>query len=263
MKILVCVKPVPDVSEAEIRVSQDGLSVDLGNPPTEINGADNCAVEEALRIKEACGGTVHTLTIGPSQDDVVIRMALAKGCDSASRIEYPELSGRTSPLAIARILAAAIKENEFDIVLTGAMSSDAGNMAVGVALAAELDVNHASMVKKVELGNGRVRVVRELEGGAGESLDVALPAVLTIQTGINKPRYAQILGIRAAQKKELKVQALSDLNLSGNELHAPALNPRFEKFHFPQSVSKAEVLSGEPKEKAEMLVGKMIQWGVL
>lgn len=263
MKIFVCVKRVPNVSEADIKIAPGGKSVDLGRLPTEMNDADNCAVEEALRMKEATGGSVQTVTIGPGEDDVMIRMALAKGCDSSIRIEYPELSARTSPLAIAKILAAAIKGKEFDLVLTGAMASDAGNMAVGVALAAELGVRHAAMVKKVDLGSGRARVVRELEGGGGEVLEVALPAVLTIQTGINKPRYAQILGIRAAQKKELKVQKLEDLGLTADDVEGSGRSVRFEKFYFPEVVSKAEFVEGEPDVKAEVLAGKIIQWGVL
>lgn len=263
MKIFVCVKQVPDVSEADIKVAPGGKSVDLGRLPMEMNGADNCAVEEALRMKEANGGSVQTVTIGPGEDDVMIRMALAKGCDSSIRIEYPELSARTSPLAIAKILAAAIKGKEFDLVLTGAMASDAGNMAVGVALAGELGVSHASMVKKVDLESGRVRVVRELEGGGGEVLEVTLPAVLTIQTGINKPRYAQILGIRAAQKKELKVQTLEDLGLTADGVQGSGRSVHFDKFYFPEVASKAEYLAGEPQAKAEVLAGKMIQWGVL
>lgn len=263
MKIIVCVKRVPNVSEADVKIAPGGQSVDLGRVQAEINDADNCAVEEALRIKEVQGGSVQTVTIGSAEDDVMIRMALAKGCDSSIRIAFPELSVRTSPLAIAKILAAAIRGKEFDLVLTGAMASDAGNMAVGVALAAELGVRHAAMVKKVDLQDGRARVVRELEGGGGEVLDVTLPAVLTIQTGINKPRYAQILGIRAAQRKELKVQELDDLGLAAVDVDDAARSVRFEKFHFPEVVSKADFLAGDVDAKAEALAGRIMQWGVL
>ena len=263
MRIIVCVKRVPNVSEADIKLAPGGRSVDFGRLPTEMNEADNCAVEEAIRIKEACGGSVQTLTIGSGEDDVMIRMALAKGCDSSIRIDHPELGAQTSPLAIAKVLAAAIKGTEFDLVLTGAMASDACNMAVGVALAAELGVSHAAVVKKVELTNGHARVVRELEGGGGEVLEMSLPAVLTIQTGINKPRYAQILGIRAAQKKELKVQSLAELGLDADALSGLGGAIRFEKFHFPEVGSKAEVIEGDLDIKAELLVGKIVQWGVI
>lgn len=263
MKIIVCIKRVPNVSEADIKLGPQGRSVDLGRLPADINDADNCAVEEALRIKEATAGSVHTVTIGPDEDDVVIRMALAKGCDSSTRIEYPGLGAPTSPLVIARILAAAIRGREFDLVLTGAMAADAGNMAVGVALAAELGVRHAAMVKKVDVESRRVRVVRELEGGVGEVLEMALPAVLTIQTGINKPRYAQIPGIRAAQKKELKVHSLQDLGLDPDEVEGAARGARFERFCFPEVVCRAEFVEGEPGVKAKVLAEKIIRWGVL
>ncbi|MCC6441424.1 MAG: electron transfer flavoprotein subunit beta/FixA family protein [Rhodanobacteraceae bacterium] len=263
MKIIVCIKRVPGISEADIKLAAGSMNVDLGRLPMDVNEADNCAIEEAIRMKEAHGGSVHTVTIGSGEDDVMIRMALAKGCDASTRIDSPELPAHTSPLAIAKVLATAIREMEFDLVLTGAMAADTGNMAVGVALAAELGVHHAAVVRKLDLAGDQIRVVRELEGGAGEVLNMRLPALLTIQTGINKPRYAPILGIRAAQKKELKVLSLAQLGLDPGELAGPESTVQFEGFHFPAVVNKAEQIEGNLDMKSELLAARIVQWGVL
>jgi electron transfer flavoprotein beta subunit len=202
------------------------------------------------------------VTIGSKDEDVMIRMALAKGCDSSARIEYPRLGAKTNPLAIAKILAAAIKGQPFDLVLTGATASDDGHGAVGVALAEELGIRHAAMVRKVEIVDGRARVVRELEGGFGEAVEIGLPAALTIQTGTNRPRYAQLLGIRAAQKKELKVQGLADLGLDADEIEV-CRGVEFERFYRPEVVSRAQVIEGSAETKAELLAAKIIQAGGL
>lgn len=263
MKIFVCIKRVPNVSEAAVKMTAGGTDIDIGGVPMDINDADSCAVEQAILIKEAAGGSVHSVTIGPQQEDVMIRMALAKGCDSSIRIEYPGLNSKTHPLTIAKILAAAIKSQEFDLILTGVMASDDGHTAVGVALAEELGVPHAAMVKKVEVKDGSVRVVRELEGGLGEVLDITLPAVLTVQTGINKPRYAQILGIRGAQKKPLEVRSLDDIGLDATQFDELDRLVKFEKFSYPEAASKAEFIEGEPDAKAETLAQKIIRGGVL
>ncbi|MFU8795520.1 MAG: electron transfer flavoprotein subunit beta/FixA family protein, partial [Dethiobacteria bacterium] len=212
MKMFVCIKYVPDTSEAEVKVNPDGVTVDSARFSFDINDADNYAVEESVLIKEAKEGDITVVSIGPKQSDVMIRMAMAKGCDQAVRIEDDRIATH-DPLMVAKVLAGAIKGQEFDLVLTGCMASDDGHMSTGVALAEELGVSHASMVKKVELLDGKVRAHRELEGGLLEVVELELPAVLTIQTGINEPRYAPIRGIRLAQKKELKVVSLDDLSI--------------------------------------------------
>ena len=149
---------------------------------------------------------------------------------------------------MAETLAAAIKSQEFDLVLTGSMAKDDGAMAVGVALAEELGVPHAAMVKKVEVGDGKIKVQRELEGGIGEVVELTLPAVVTIQTGINEPRYAPIRGIRQAQKKELKVVTIDDLGLDENEVNEAGSLIELQKLYIPEVVSNAEIIE-EPEKK--------------
>jgi electron transfer flavoprotein beta subunit len=136
-------------------------------------------------------------------------------------------------------------------------------MAVGVALAETLGVPHAAMVKKVEVDEGKVKVYRELEGGLSEVVELALPAVLTIQTGINEPRYAPIRGIRMAQKKELKVLNLDDLGLAEDDVSEGSSLVELKNLYIPEVVSHAEIIEGEPEEKAEILADKLVKGGLL
>jgi electron transfer flavoprotein beta subunit len=262
MKTFVCIKYVPDTSEAEVKVNAEGTAVDSSRFSFDINDADNYAVEESVQIKEKQEGTVTVLSIGPKESEVMIRMAMAKGCDNAVRVEDPRIAA-FDPLMVAKVLAAAIKGQEFDLVLTGCMAADDGQMATGVALAEELGVSHAAMVKKVEVLDGKVKVYRELEGGLMEVVEVALPAVLTIQTGINEPRYAPIRGIREAQKKELKVVNLDELGVAAGDVDAAASKIVLEKLYIPEVVSAAEFIEGEPDQKAEKLASILVKGGLV
>lgn len=262
MKMFVCIKYVPDTSEAEVKVNPDGVSVDSSRFSFDINDADNYAVEEAVLIKEAGEGDITVLSIGPKQSDVMIRMAMAKGCDQAIRVEDERIATH-DPLMVAKVLAGAIKSQEFDLVLTGCMAGDDGYMTTGVALAEELGVNHASMVKKVEVLDGKVKVHRELEGGLLEVVEVDLPAVLTIQTGINEPRYAPIRGIRAAQKKELKVANLDDIGVDPAVVGPEASMLVLEELYIPEVESSAEFIEGEAEEKADKLASILVKGGLV
>lgn len=262
MKMFVCIKYVPDTSEAEVKVNPDGVTVDSSRFSFDINDADNYAVEESVLIKEAKEGDVTVVSIGPKQSDVMIRMAMAKGCDQAVRIEDDRIAGH-DPLMVAKVLAGAIRGQEFDLVLTGCMASDDGHMSTGVALAEELGVNHASMVKKVEVLDGKVRAHRELEGGLLEVVELELPAVLTIQTGINEPRYAPIRGIRQAQKKELKVVSLDDLGVDPASVGSDASMVVLEELYIPEVESSAEFIEGEAEEKAEKLASILVKGGLV
>lgn len=262
MRSFVCIKYVPDTSEAEVKVDATGKGVDSSRFSFDINDADNYAVEESVLIKEKYGGEVTVLSIGPKEAEVMIRMAMAKGCDNAVRIEDERIAAH-DPLMVAKTLAGAIKGQQFDLVLTGCMAADDGQMVTGVALAEELGVPHAAMVKKVEILDGKVKAYRELEGGLMEVVELNLPAVLTIQTGINEPRYAPIRGIREAQKKELKVARLDDLGIDPATVNAEASQIVLEKLYLPVVESKAEVIEGEPEEKAEKLASILVKGGLV
>lgn len=262
MKTFVCIKYVPDTSEAKIQVNAEGTAVDSNRFSFDINDADNYAVEESVQIKEREGGEVTIVSIGPKESDMIIRRALAKGCDKAVRIEDQRIAAY-DPLMVAKVLAGAIKADAFDLVLTGCMAADDGQMVTGVALAEELGVAHASMVKKVEFLGGKVKVFRELEGGIIEVVELALPAVLTIQTGINEPRYAPMRGIREAQKKELKVVSLDGLGVLASEVDANASKIILEKLCIPVIESKAEIIEGKTDEKAAKLASILVKGGLI
>ena len=262
MKVLVCIKSVPDTSEAEIKIDKSGRGIEQSGLNYDINESDNYAVEEAILTKEAHDGEVQVVSIAPQSADVMIRMALAKGAEKAIRVEDERIN-KLDPLQVAKVLAAAVRSEEFDLIFTGCMSSDDKNMSVGVALAEELGVNHAAMVKHVEVGEGKVRVQRELEGGLLEVSDVALPAVLTIQTGINTPRYAPIRGLRQAMKKEIKVVSLDDLGVDAAQVDEADSKVEMLGFYIPVVASNAEMIEGTPDEKAEQLALKLVKGGLV
>jgi len=262
MRTIVCIKYVPDTSEVEVKVNAAGTAVDSSRFSFDINDSDNYAVEESVQIKEKKGGAVTVLSIGPKESEVMIRMAMAKGCDNAVRVEDARIAS-FDPLMVAKVLAGAIKGREFDLVLTGCMAADDGQMATGVALAEELGIAHAAMVKKLEILDSKVKAHRELEGGLMEVVELTLPAVLTIQTGINEPRYAPVRGIREAQKKELKVVNLDELGVAASEVDSGASKLVLEKLYIPEVVSAAEFISGEPDEKAEKLASILVKGGLV
>lgn len=262
MKTLLCIKMVPDTSESDLNIDKTGKDISGHGLKFDINEADNYAVEEAMLINEAQGGSVKVISMAPQDGDVMIRMALAKGGESALRIEDSRVNVR-NPLQVAKVLASVIKKEEFDLVLTGCMSSDDKNMSVGVALAEELGVNHAAMVKHLEVGDGKVTVHRELEGGLLEVAEVALPAVITIQTGINTPRYAPVRQLRQAMKKELKVVNLDDIGVDAGQVGEESSLVEMLGLYHPEVISNAEILEGSPEEKAEQIAFKLIKGGLL
>lgn len=265
MKIFVCIKYVPDTSEVEVTIEEGGLSVDESRFSFDINDADNYALEEAILLKERLGGEVVILSIGSKEAEIMLRTALAKGGDRALRIDDSNLPTH-DPLLLARVLAKAIEEDgeEFDLVFTGCMASDDGMSAVGVAMASMLGIPHASMVKDLEvLENGCYRVSRELEGGLMEVIDTTTPALLTIQTGINEPRYASIRGIRKARKKELKVMTIEELGIEPEEVDERASSILLERLSIPEVVSNAVFLEGEPAQKAQRLASILEEEGVI
>ncbi|MCK4474195.1 electron transfer flavoprotein subunit beta/FixA family protein [Candidatus Bathyarchaeota archaeon] len=249
MDIIVCVKHVPETAEADLKIDSTGKKIEKGGLVFDINEWDDYALEEAVRLKEKFGGTVTAITVGPEDVDSTLRKCLARGADKAIRLTDESFEG-SDGYAIAKILHKAIKDLPFDLILTGALADDDGYMVVGSVIAEMLGIPHATMVKKLELSDNVARIHRELEGGLEEIVDVKLPAVLTIQTGINEPRYVSIMGIRKAMKKEIKVLSLADLGLSENEVGEAGSWIRLEKMFVPQAEKQAEILKGSPEEIA-------------
>ena len=249
MEIIVCVKHVPETAEADIKIDSEGKAIEKSGLVFDINEWDDYALEEAVQIKEKFGGTVTAITVGSEDADSTLRKCLARGADNAIRLTDPKFEGSDS-FAIAKILHKAIKDQPFNIVFTGALAGDDGYTAVGPILAELLGVPHATMIKKIELSGDIAKVNRELEGGLEEVVEIKLPAVLSIQTGINEPRYVSIMGIRKAMQKETKILGLADIGLSENEVGEAGSWITIEKIYAPPVEKQAEFLKGSAEDIA-------------
>ncbi|HTC95155.1 MAG TPA: electron transfer flavoprotein subunit beta/FixA family protein [Terriglobales bacterium] len=249
MKILVCLKQVPQ-KDAPLKLNESGAWI-REDVSYEVNEPDAYALEEALRQKEKHGGEVVVITAGPARAQQVLREALAKGADRAIHLEDQAFVGLDA-IHIARAFAAAIKDEQFDLIFSGLQSDDYGYAQTGVILAELLGWPHATIIMQIEKQESGIRVKRELEAGYFQYVDIPLPAVLTIQSGINKLRYATLIGIKQAKNKPLRKLALSDLQsaLGGNQI-------KIEKLYIPQKSKKTEMLEGAPAEVAKKLVDRL------
>lgn len=249
MKIIVCVKQVPakdaplhiDVASGWIRETDIGF---------EMNEPDSYALEEALRLKEKHGGEVVALSMGPERVKQTIKEALAKGAERGIHIADDKFHA-LDPLATSRSLAAAIEKEKPDLVLTGLQSDDHGFGQTAPLLAELLGLPSATIIMQIEVQNGKMRLKRELEAGWFQWMECPLPAVLSIQSGINKVRYATLKGIMAAKKKEIASVPRESLGVASEPTQ------RVEKLYVPQKTKKTEFLSGQPKEIAAQLVEKL------
>jgi electron transfer flavoprotein beta subunit len=248
MKILVCIKQVP-AKDAPLAIVDGGWirETDIG---FEMNEPDSFALEEALRLKEKHSGEVIAVSMGPERVKQTIKEALAKGADRAIHIA-DDKAHTLDPLGAAKFLAAAIEREKPDLVLTGLQSDDDGFGQTGVLLAELLKLPHATLIMQIDVQGDRLRVKRELEAGWFQWVELPLPALLTIQSGINKVRYATLKGIMAAKKKEITTITRESLVIA-NEL-----TQRIERIYVPSKTKKTEFLTGTPKEAAAKLLEKL------
>jgi electron transfer flavoprotein beta subunit len=210
VKVVVCVKQVGSLGD-EVEFTDDERDVDPDYLDYALNEWDSYATEEALRLRDAAGdGEVVAVTVGDEDAEDAMRRALAMGADRGIRVWVDELAG-ADPVTVARALAEVLQAESPDLVLCGVQSSDAVQAATGTALAEVLDLPRVAVVTKLELGSGTATVHRELEGGLLDVVEVDLPAVLTIQTGINEPRYATLRAIKQAEEKEIEVREPGDV----------------------------------------------------
>lgn len=249
MKIGVCVKQVP-AKDAPLSIAESGAWIRESDIGFETNEPDAYALEEALRLKEKHGGEVVTVSMGPERSKQTIKEALAKGADRGIHVADAEFF-KLDPLTSARSLAAAMEKENFDLILTGLQSDDQGFGQTGVLLAELLGRPHATIIMAIEVLDGRMKLKRELEAGWFEWVEVPLPAVLTIQSGINKPRYATLKGIMAAKKKEIATVERASLGVPD------ASTEKIERIYVPQKTKKTEFITGSPKEAAAKLLEKL------
>ena len=249
MKILVCIKQVPQ-KDAPLKLNEAGTWI-REDVAYEVNEPDAYALEEALRQKEKGGGEVVVITAGPSRAQQVLREALAKGADRAIHLEDDRFA-TLDAANIARSLAAAIAGESFDLIFTGLQSDDLGYAQTGVLLAEILGCPHATIIIGIEKTENGVRLKRELEAGHYQYVDVPTPAVLTIQSGINKLRYATLLGIKQARLKPLRRVTWEEIEgaLGKNR-------QQIERLYVPLKQKRTEMLTGSPVEVAQKLVAAL------
>ncbi len=249
MKIVVAIKQVP-ARDSQLKIAPSGKWIEEGDIAYEINEPDAYALEEALQLKEKHGGEVVALCAAPARATQTIREALAKGADRAIHIE--EEMGALDPLAAARLLAAAIRTESPDLILTGLQSDDLGYGQTGVILAELLGLPHATIIMQVEKTDGGIKVKRELEDGWFQHVEMPLPALLTIQSGISKLRYATLMGIKKAKSKEIKRLTVADL---GGAPSAGVIS--LDRIYLPERTKRTQMFDGSPKEAAAQLVEKL------
>lgn len=250
MKIGVLIKQVP-ARDSEITINADESWIDESGIDFETSEPDDYALEAGLRLKESNGGEVVAISLGPERVHEALQTALAKGADRAVHIT-DEHSHGLDPLQVAGALAGVAADESFDLILSGLQSDDIGYGQTGVLLAELLGVAHATVVVDVESGDGKMTVKRELEEGWFQSTELPLPAVLTIQSGINKPRYTSLKGIIAARKKEMKVvpsAAVMPADVSsGMEIL---------RVYAPEDTGSAEMIEGSAAEQAAALIERL------
>lgn len=235
MKILVAIKQVP-VRDSLLSAAAGAKWIDESSLEYEINEPDAYALEEALQLKEAHGGEVVALCAGPDRASSTIREALAKGADRAIHVAVDDIT-HWDTLAAAKLLAAAIRQESPDLILTGLQSDDLGAGQTGVVIAELLGLPHATIIMQVEVSGANLRVKRELEDGWFQHVSMPLPAVLTIQSGIKKLRYATLMGIKKAKTKEVKSLTAADLGVANTPSYEVA------SVNVPQRTKQTQIVS--------------------
>lgn len=237
--------------DAILRINRDGTWIEENDLSFEVNESDGYALEEALRVREKIGGDVIVCTMGPQRAKSVIKDALARGADRAIHVVGDNLA-HLSPYAAASVLAAAIRDETPDLIMTGLQSDDYGYAQTGVIMADILGMPHATIVIEVDASAEKLRVKRELESGWYQWYSMSTPALLTIQSGISQIRYATLKGIMAAKKKEIK-----DVTPPAEIVDRPS-HQKIQKVYFPQKTKQTQFLGdGDAKAGAVALAEKL------
>jgi electron transfer flavoprotein beta subunit len=252
VEILVCARRVPDTSENEIELNSAGNDIERDELVYSINEWDNYAVEEALQIVARVGGTVTVVTVGGEDDEEILRREMAMGATHGVLISDEAFSG-SDGRGIATILKAFVQKGHYDLILTGVQAED-GGAQVGGMLAAMLDYPFASLVNSIEVLDGKLKVSREIAGGNKEISEIDLPCVLSIQTGINEPRYVGMRGIRQVASVPIPTPSASDLGVDPGAVGLAAAKVKRVDYFVPALGKGAEMLQGTREENIDKLV---------
>jgi electron transfer flavoprotein beta subunit len=262
VEILVCVKRVPDMSENEIALNSAGTDIERDELVYSVNEPDNYAVEEGLQIVSRVGGTVTVVTVGSEDDEEVLRREMAMGANQAVLIS-DEAFGGSDGRGVAAILKAFVQQGSYDLILTG-VQDESGGAQVGGLLAAMLDYPFASLVNSIEvLDGGKLRISREIAGGNKEINELDIPCVLSIQTGINEPRYVGMRGIRAVASVPIPTYGSEDLGLDPSAVGEAAAKVKRVDYFVPAAGKGAEMLEGSRGENIEKLLALVAAKGGL
>ncbi len=253
MEILVCARRVPDTSENEITLNSAGNDIERDELVYSVNEPDNYAVEEALQIVARVGGNVTVVTVGGEDDEEILRREMAMGAHHGVLISDEAFSG-SDGRGIATILKSFVQKGNYDLVLTGVQAED-GGAQVGGMLAAMLDYPFASLVNSIEVLEGRkLKIGREIAGGNKEISEIDLPCVLSIQTGINEPRYVGMRGIRAVASVPIPTYGVSELGIDTGAVGEAAAKVKRVDYFLPELGKGAEMLEGSREEIIDKLV---------
>jgi electron transfer flavoprotein beta subunit len=255
MEILVCVKRVPDTAENEFELNSAGNDLDRDDLVYSVNEWDNYAVEEAIQIVDKVGGNVTVITVGDDESEEVLRREMAMGANDGILLCDDAFEGSDGK-GVAAVLKAEIEKANYDLIMTGAQA-DEGAAQVGGMLAAMLDMPYASLVNKIEPGEGKIIVGREIEGGNQEMNELDLPCVLSIQTGINEPRYVGIRGIRKVAKLEIPVKGAKDIGIDADTVGESGAKTKRIDYFVPDFGDGAEMLEGSTDEIIAQLIEKL------
>jgi electron transfer flavoprotein beta subunit len=255
MEILVCVKRVPDTAENEFELNSAGNDLDRDDLVYSVNEWDNYAVEEAIQIVDKVGGSVTVITVGDDESEEVLRREMAMGANNGILLSDDAFEG-SDGRGIATILKTEIEKGSYDLILSGAQA-DEGAGQIGGMLAAMLDYPYASLVNKIEVGDGKIIVGREIEGGNQEMNEIQFPCVLSIQTGINEPRYVGIRGIRKVASVDIPVKGAADLGIDAASVGEAGAKTKRVDYFVPDTGEGAEMLEGSTGEIIEKLIEKL------
>ena len=253
MEILVCIKRVPDTSENEIEVNRDGTDIERDDLVYSVNEWDNYAVEEAIQIRDKVGGSVTVVSVGDEEAEEVLRRQMAMGADKGVLLSDDAFEGSDGK-GLATILKAEVEKGNYDLILTGAQADD-GAGQVGGMLAAMLDLPSAALVNFIEVvDDTKIKIGREISGGNQEMYEIDLPCVLSIQTGINEPRYVGIRGIRKVASIEIPVHGTGDLGIAPEAVGESGAKTKRLDYFVPELGEGAEILEGSTDEIIDKLI---------
>lgn len=262
MKIIACMKWIPDTSEAELTIASNGKDIKKDDLDYDLNDWDRFAIEEAVQLKEKYEGEVTAVSVAPEDAEEMLRECLARGADEAFQIWNDAFEG-SDGYVIARTLAEFVKKRPFDLILTGTLAEDDGGGQVGGMLGAMLGVPCATLVSQIEISDGKARFRRELEGGLYEKVEMELPAVISVATGLNEPRFVSIRAVRKVASVEIPTIDVDELGLDENQVGLAGSRITVENVFLPPEGEGAEIIKGSVEESAARLAEILKEKGVL